>query len=202
MSTDKNITTAKKMVVKATIDLAYKEKLMNDSITCFQDEGITIPIEHQAAVKQLVQAQITQFELMKQYDIPVNESVMDRTPLDSSKIPTPVASRSLSSVSADYVTVSAQPWGVVITLSDQAVGDLQKGQGGLAAVSGAIAAAVAFIPGGQIPAAFVGAAIGVIGLHSAVIGLANRGKGVYLTWLWTTLVCLCTLGLPVPTPVR
>lgn len=199
MSMNENVAVAKNMVSRATKDSAYREKLINDSAACFQDEGIVIPVEHQETVQHLVKAQITQFELMKEYGIPVNASVMDLAPLDPSKMTAVFAD---TSVSADYVTVSAQPWGVVVTLSDAAVKDLQNLQGGAAGVTGAIAAAVAAIPGGQIPAAFVGAAAGVIALHSAAIGLANRGKGVYLTWLWTTVACLCTLGLPIPTPVR
>lgn len=188
------ITAAREMVATATRDRGYRQRLLDDPIAVYRDAGIDVPAEHRDAVTQLVGAQIAQFETMKEYGIPFNESAIDPTPLDPARMPALAAA-------SGYVTIAARPWGVVVTLSDQAVRDLQNGQMGVAGVTAAIAAAVAAIPGGQIPAAFVGAAAGVIALHSAVIGLANRGKGVYLTWLWTSLACVCTLGLPLPTPV-
>jgi hypothetical protein len=198
MSIETNIATAKNMINRAIKDGAYREKLSSNAAACFEAEGMVIPIESQESVQQLVMAQLAQFEFITQNSIAVRNSELDLTPLDSSKF---LTERNSAKNSGNYVAVSAQPWGVVMTLSDQAVKDLQSGQAGIAGVLGAIAAAASLIPGGQIPAAFIGAAAGVIGVHSAVIGLVNRGKGVYLTWLWTTVVCHCTLALPLPTPV-
>jgi hypothetical protein len=194
MSIETNIATAKNMINRAIKDGAYREKLLNDAPGCFQAEGMVIPAESQESVQQIVRAQLAQFEFISQNSINIKNSELDLTPLDSSKFPS-------AKNSGNYVTVSAQPWGVVMTLSDQAVKDLQSGQMGITAVMGAIAAVASAIPGGQIPAAFIGAAAGVIGVHSAVIGLVNRGKGVYLTWLWTTVACACSVALPIPTPV-
>jgi hypothetical protein len=101
----------------------------------------------------------------------------------------------LASVESEkYVEVVANWWGLVFVLSDQAAKDLSSGSGGLAAVVGAIAAACAAIPGVNIA---VGVVAAVLGLHAVVIGAMNRGKGVYVTALWT-VVLIPTLWIPTP----
>jgi len=78
----------------------------------------------------------------------------------------------------DYVKAEAKIHGLVLTLSPQACSDLAAGLG----IGGAISSALAFIPGVGPPLAFV---VGVgIAASVGIITLANRGKGVWVTYLW------------------
>ena len=78
----------------------------------------------------------------------------------------------------DYVKAEAKIHGLVLTLSPQACSDLATGMG----IGAAISSALSFIPGVGPPLAFV---VGVgIAASAGIIALANRGKGVWVTYLW------------------
>lgn len=95
---------------------------------------------------------------------------------------------------SDYVEVHARWWGLVFVLSDQAAKDVSSGTGAIGAVAAAIAAICMTIPGVNI---LVGVIAAMLGLHAAVIGGMNRGKGVYITALWGAIL---VPALWVPTP--
>jgi len=92
------------------------------------------------------------------------------------------------------VEVVPQWWGLVFVLSDKAVRDLAAGESGVAAVAGLIAAACSLIPGINVATALIAA---VLTLHATIIGAVNRGNGVYITALWTT-IHLPALWIPTP----
>ncbi|HYJ07048.1 MAG TPA: hypothetical protein VEX43_18100 [Chthoniobacterales bacterium] len=78
----------------------------------------------------------------------------------------------------DYIRAEAKIHGLVLTLSPQACSDLATGMG----IGAAISSALSFIPGVGPPLAFV---VGVgIAASAGIIALANRGKGVWVTYLW------------------
>lgn len=78
----------------------------------------------------------------------------------------------------DYVRAEAKIHGLVLTLSPQACSDLATGMG----IGAAISSALSFIPGVGPPLAFV---IGVgVAASAGIITLANRGKGVWVTYIW------------------
>ena len=78
----------------------------------------------------------------------------------------------------DYIKAEAKIHGLVLTLSPQACSDLATGMG----IGAAISSALSFIPGVGPPLAFV---VGVgIAASAGIIALANRGKGVWVTYLW------------------
>ena len=78
----------------------------------------------------------------------------------------------------DYVRAEAKIHGLVLTLSPQACSDLAAGLG----IGAAVSSALAFIPAVGPPLAFV---VGVgIATSAGIITLANRGKGVWVTYIW------------------
>lgn len=90
-----------------------------------------------------------------------------------------------------YLAVTANWWGLVFTLSPQACNDLIAGLG----IGGAVAGAVSAIPAATPFAAPIALAFG---LAAGVIGLVNRGKGVYITLLWASLALPAIPIIPTP----
>lgn len=79
---------------------------------------------------------------------------------------------------SDYIRAEAKIHGLVLTLSPQACSDLAAGLG----IGAGISSALAFVPGVGAPLAFV---VGVgIATSAGIITLANRGKGVWVTYIW------------------
>jgi hypothetical protein len=90
-----------------------------------------------------------------------------------------------------YLAVTPNWWGLVFTLSPQACNDLLAGVG----IGGAVAGAVAAIPAAAPVAAPIALAFG---LAAGAISLCNRGKGVYITLLWASLVLPAIPIIPTP----
>jgi hypothetical protein len=83
-----------------------------------------------------------------------------------------------TSTDPDYIKAEAKIHGLVLTLSPQACSDLATGMG----IGAGISSALSFIPAVGPPLAFV---VGVgIATSAGIIALANRGKGVWVTYLW------------------
>lgn len=94
----------------------------------------------------------------------------------------------LGSGTEPYVQVEAQWWGLVFILSDQAAKDLASGQAGLTTVLGAITGIISVLPPpANALAIFPGVLTAILAAHAALVGLMNRGRGVYITALWPVI---------------
>ncbi|WP_339699096.1 hypothetical protein [uncultured Roseivirga sp.] len=94
----------------------------------------------------------------------------------------------LGSGTEPYVQVEAQWWGLVFILSDQAAKDLASGQAGLTTVLGAITGVISVLPPPANTLAIIpGVLTAILAAHAALVGLMNRGNGVYITALWPVI---------------
>jgi|JI10StandDraft_1071094.scaffolds.fasta_scaffold13978_7 hypothetical protein len=94
----------------------------------------------------------------------------------------------LAAAAEAYVEVVPQWWGLVFVLSSQAAKDLAAGASAVAGVVAAISAACSAVPAAQALAAAGGVISAIVGLYAVVIGVMDRGNGVYITALWPSIL--------------
>lgn len=112
----------------------------------------------------------------------------------------------------DHIKVSAEFWGIVVTLDHTAVSELPKGDDGIdtiaAAVAGVCSASTALGPAAVM--AILGLAYwgAILTAYFFVLPPLDQGKGVYLTVTWPQIAAGVASGgmlglamLPIPTTV-
>lgn len=146
---------------RAQKDPALKKRLIASALDELKAEGWEVETEAGKAVEQAVRTAV---------ENPNMVDVLKHLASGSHGVQT--------TTDPDYIRAEAKIHGLVLTLSPQACSDLATGMG----IGAGITSALAFIPGVGPALAFV---IGVgIATSAGIITLANRGKGVWVTYLW------------------
>lgn len=192
---------------KAQKDPSFRQQLLNNTINVMQDFGIKVDQPDfiglvESLIRRIVlhpgfdQAQPGRVAAAVTMPYAIGEEVFQAS------LPAQPDERLLTA--DNYITCDARPWGLVFTLSNQAVSDLAAGYG----IAAGIAAAAAAVLGGAgqpAPAAVAALVSAFLAISAGVVTLMNRGKGVYLTVPWTSFSPLPpplgTPGLVIPTPV-
>lgn len=166
---------------KAADDAAFKEVLQADPVQQLQQAGLDVAglsPENSELIATQIRACLQGTNAL-------------------SALQGPIMARAKATDDTPYVQVEARPWGVVFTLSDQAVSDLSGGISIAAAITAAAAAA------GGVPGVAVAIVSAFISVSVGILNLVNRGNGVYLTIPWSSFIPWPnpTFGAVIPTPV-
>lgn len=146
---------------RAQKDPALKKRLIASALDELKAEGWEVETEAGKAVEQAVRTAV---------ENPNMVDILKHLASGSHGVQT--------TTDGDYIKAEAKIHGLVLTLSPQACSDLATGMG----IGAAVSSALSFIPGVGPPLAFV---VGVgIAASAGIIALANRGKGVWVTYLW------------------
>lgn len=109
--------------------------------------------------------------------------------------------RSTSTETKGQVTASAQWWGLVIELDEQATQDAIAGINMSSAVMGVVGTALG-IAAGPV-GAIAGCIAGALAIYGNSLGFISNGNGVYLTILWPQIPAIALNPLAItPIPTR
>jgi N-acetylmuramoyl-L-alanine amidase len=190
---------------RARTDSDFRQRVAADPIAALTGAGINVDPDFRASIGAFIKGALTQAPDGGFTDLASvgNDQLVAALPAGQGGAPMSAAASyrpRAAALDVPYVQCYTRPWGIVCKLSHQAATDAANGANLAAAISAGVAVVLGASGAGSPGAVVAGVLSAYLWAEAALIGLADRGNGVYLTYPWSNFLP----GMPpvvIPTPV-